>query len=228
MAAKYLVLMVSLTGCIPMGMPPLDVEGSAGIATNSRDEKPLFLRSLRVGTNLLQGFDRTKNRHFDLGAGFIVSESITGLYERQGWYGHLSYFPLIGIEPFFDMRDPMKAFLQIPAMHSFRRIRLGLHATSSILALERFDDIGLTVAMTGELVSDNRQRRTISCGVANAGYSGDTSVGLKISGGVREFDGDRYWLATLGLTLKIPAIGIVIGPPAIFCPDDDEGSDDEL
>ncbi|MCG8424190.1 MAG: hypothetical protein MJE77_40375 [Proteobacteria bacterium] len=233
----YFVLWIAalLFGCLPMAMPPLDVEAAAGIASarNSNSNKVdradqlRHIQSLRVGTNLLQGFERLKNRRFDLGGGFIASESISDLYDEQGWYVRVSYYPRIGIESFQDIRNPTRALLYPFAAHAFPRIRLGIHATGSVLDVDSFSDPGISVALTGEMVLDNGQRHTIACGVANFGYSGDTSVGLKVTGGVREFAGERYWLATVGMTVKLPAIGGVVGVPTIFCRDDDDDDDDE-
>ncbi|MCG8419615.1 MAG: hypothetical protein MJE77_16915 [Proteobacteria bacterium] len=125
------------------------------------------------------------------------------------------------------MRDPTKALLYPFAAHAFPRIRLGIHATGSVLAIDSFSDPGVSIALTGEMVLDNGQRHTIACGVANFGYSGDTSVGLKVTGGVREFAGERYWLATVGMTIKLPAIGGIVGIPAIFCRDEADKSEND-
>lgn len=214
-----------------MAVPPLDIEMAAGAAAGDldppepsekadADRSAARIQSLRVGTNLRQAFVSQKNRSFDLGGGLIISESISGSHERQGFYLQASYYPRIGIESYTNLRDPSNYVFVPTIVDAFPRLRLGVHGTIDSLSFDAWGDRGITISASAELVRGNRRAHTPGC-IVRFGYSGEDSIGLKLSGGVREVDGRRYWVATLGLTVRVPAIGGLITVP-IFCGQDDE------
>ena len=220
-----------------MALPPLDIEAATGAATGDLsppvtpefteppakakgDQSAARVQSLRVGTNLRQGFVSQKNRRFDLGGGLIVSESIAEGHDRQGFYLHASYYPHVGYERYRDLKDPANFIFVPTVMDAFPRIRFGLHGSVDVLSFDTFEDRGMTIAGSAELVRGNHRARTPGC-IARFGYSGEESIGLKLTGGVRQLDGARYWLATVGLTVRLPAVGGVVAVP-VLCGDDNE------
>ncbi len=197
MRLSLLVLAVatSAAGCIvPFATPPLKGEIGASSRIGHEDERNSSSLHAAVGTHLASG-TRSRSQSFDVGGGWTFEKTAdtmsNGAYLDGAW--------------FLDRLGSRRTSLG--GRGEVRRLDLGATAWAAKLRI----DTELFTSGVSDFKGEDR------CGTMAGNYYGTTAIGLFVEAGKvwsPEMAGGDAWVATAGITLRIPsAVGVWIGIP---------------
>lgn len=191
----------ALGGCVPFALPP--GQASAGGATTGKAAPRRAARAsdegggymLRGAVHPLGLFDGDQNRSVDIGAGYTLERAMRddGPRQAQGPYLELDVFPVRAHAGPFTARG-------------------GVRASGELLVApdeDGGDEVGGggTLALAIELASFAEGAFASGSGgngVAGVAY-GEVGVGAYAGVSHRRFPSDDYWMASAGLSLRVPA-----------------------
>jgi hypothetical protein len=188
-----LLLISSMTGCLPFALPPLRAElGGSPSSGPSGSESDVAgpVVSGRLGFHPLQVFRDTTSRAWDVGVGY-ARESSSGRTAHHGPYAELAAYPLRG------------------DASSGKRFRVGLMTIAqAYLDPTSPYRTSATVAGTAEIAgfSDGTFQSDDASGVAR----GEWGLGIFAGPSARFGGADVAWSGTVGITARVPmALGFV-------------------
>ena len=193
----------TLGGCMPFILPP--GQASAGAATTGASPKPAprtpdderGTGTLRAGMHPLGFLESERDRRLDFGAGYVLERVARddGYTTAHGPYIELDAFPLRAHADIFTAR-------------------FGVRTMVEALTLEEAGEWGggATVALAAELTgfASGPFGESGSKGAIVGVAHGEAGLGAYAGVSHRRFSDDQYWLASAGLSLRVPfAAGVV-------------------
>jgi len=213
-----------LTGCLalPFATPPLSVSGTVGGAfgqvvppgSEVQADSPQPVILTRVGLRPLGMIPDFETRRFGFVAGYEAElfprELLYPDYTRHGGFLSVTHYPWIS-EP-----SPGGWFT-----------RIAINAGGDVLVIEGDPDEvggGMTFSADLELITYGRGGFAGfqgGRGIAGGAF-GEGGIGLQAAAGVRGIGNARYWIATAGVSFRLPATGgILLVPIWDLIPDKD-------
>jgi hypothetical protein len=181
--------------CIGFAVPPGQASvGGAATSTSSRTQ-PETSYAMRAGVHPLGLVDKYQTRLLDFGVGY-AREQVASKHLAQGPYLEVAAYPL-----------------QAPA--GSWTARYGLRTTFDALVPEEgwnSTGYGADLALAAEMTSFARGAFAASgSGGGVAGFAhGEGGIGAFAGVGHRRFRDDAYWLASAGISVRLPAAGGIL------------------
>ena len=195
---RFVLLAVLLSGCIiPFATPPLKGELGGGTRVGREGERNSKTLHAAVGTHLASGTTSTTQR-FDVGAGWTMDKTADTL--AHGLYVDAAVF----------VDRTRRARTSVGGRGELRWMDEGRAAAAKLRI-----DAELFGSGSREFESDGH------CGSTSGVHHGTTAIGVFVEAGHVWAPGDpmttrggNAWVATAGLTLRLPsAAGVWVGVP---------------
>jgi hypothetical protein len=213
----------SLTGCFPVGLPPVELRGGAatvlgGAQAADPDGVLGETTGFRAGTVRgtiapLAAFDALNARPFDAGVGYLAELDTESdrTFRTHGPHLSATYFPLVQ-ELGGSARSNPPWGKEGPNPNPL--LRLGLSASGELLMSEDGGNLELGGGTTASLVLDLTMfahgpavTTPSESGFFIGGVHGETGIGIFVSGSYRNLHGGDYGVVGGGLSLRLPALG---------------------
>jgi hypothetical protein len=188
-------------GCVPFALPPGQASigsASTGVAQRSRSRDEEAPHSIRLGVHPLGLWDSHQTRTLDLGAGYAFERVVRreGQLGTQGPYLELGAYPL-------------------RTATALGTVRAGLRTTGDLLMSDQGTEragFGGSVALAVEVASFASGPFGVngSDGAIAGLAHGEVGLGGFVGVSHRRFVDDAYWVASAGISLRLPAaVGVV-------------------